>query len=78
MAEENHVAFLDDVVSAFEANLGFFAGGGDAACGEEVVPANDFGADEALFDVAVNFAGGFNGAWLPFEWSKRGLPARRR
>ena len=39
--------------------MGFFAGGGQAARGEQVVPAHDFGADEAFFDVAVDFPAAF-------------------
>src|SRR2546427_103366 len=58
---EDDVAFLDDVLLAFETDLGSLFGSGDAAGGEEVVPANDFRANEALFDVAVNGAGGFDG-----------------
>ena len=61
VAEQDDVAFLDDVVAAFEAHLGFFTCGGDAARGEKIVPAHDFRADETFFDVAVNFACGFDG-----------------
>jgi hypothetical protein len=64
VAEQDDVAFLDDVFLAFEADLGFFAGGGEAACGEEIVPADDFGANETFFDVAVDGAGGFDGVGI--------------
>ena len=60
VAEEDNIAFLDDVVFAFEAHLGFFFCGGDAACGEEIFAAYDFRANKAFLDVAVNFTGGFD------------------
>src|SRR2546427_12099498 len=61
MAEEDDVAFLDDVVAAFEANFALFAGMCEASGGEQVFAAHNFGADETFFDVAVDFAGGFDG-----------------
>src|SRR5262245_30248444 len=59
--EQDDVALLDDVVLALEAYLSFFARGAEAAGGEQVVPADDFGADEAFFNVAVNGPGSFDG-----------------
>jgi hypothetical protein len=62
MAKEDNIAFLDDILFPFEADLSFFLCSGNAARGEEVFAANDFGANEALFDVAVNFTRGFDGS----------------
>src|SRR5262249_20032650 len=59
--EQDDVALLDDVVLAFETYLSFFARGTEAAGGQQVVPADDFGADEAFFNVAVNGPGSFDG-----------------
>src|SRR5215813_7331320 len=61
MAEEYDVAFLDHVVLAFQANLGFFTGGTEASRRQQIVPANHFGSDESFFDVAVDGAGGSDG-----------------
>ena len=61
MAEQDDVAFLDDVVAAFEADFALFAGVREASGGEQIFAAHDFGADETFFDVAVDFASGFDG-----------------
>src|SRR6266403_1537539 len=53
MAEENDVAFLDDVLFAFEAHLRLFARR------QEIIPADYFGANEAALYVGVNCAGCF-------------------
>src|SRR6185312_8736266 len=53
------VAVLDDVLLAFGAEEAALLGFGFAACSHKVVEADDFGADEATAQVAVDFAGGF-------------------
>src|SRR3546814_2334919 len=57
-AEVQHVAFLDAVLLAFQAQAAGVAGAGFAAVLDEVVVADGFGADEALFEVGVDHAGG--------------------
>src|SRR5581483_9661012 len=54
----DHVAVLDDVVAALEAQGAALAGAGVAAVVDQLLPGNDFGADEALLDVGVDLAGG--------------------
>src|SRR5579863_3167981 len=60
MAEQYHVAFLHDIFLAFEADLSFLPRGCKTSGSEEIIPANDFRANETLFDVAVNGSGGFD------------------
>ena len=50
-AEVDDVAVLHDVVLALDADLAFLAGGGDAACGDEVIVVDDLRADEAALEV---------------------------
>src|SRR6266576_3339399 len=59
MAEENDVAFLDDVLFAFEAHLSLFARRREASRRQEIIPADYFGANEAALYVGVNCAGCF-------------------
>jgi len=59
MAEENDVAFLDDVLFAFEAHLRLFARRREASRHQEIIPADYFGANEAALYVGVNCAGRF-------------------
>ena len=57
-AEFDNIAFLHDVVFAFHAD---FAGGAavvDGAVFHEVVVGDDFGLNEAFFEVTVNNASG--------------------
>lgn len=63
MTEKDDVAFLDDVFLAFETDLSFFFGGGDTASSQEVTATDDFGADEAFLDVAVDGPGSFDGGF---------------
>src|ERR1700739_1598938 len=58
VAEQDDVAFLNDVILPFQAHLGALAGGRHAARGEPIVPADDFGANEAALDVGVDRARG--------------------
>jgi len=67
VAEENNIAFLNNVFFSFQADLGFFFGGVDAPGGEKIFAANDFSANKTLFDVAVNFPGGFDGGVTPAD-----------
>ena len=53
------VAVFNEVVFAFEAKESFFFGGGVTAAVDEVFPTDDFGFDEAFFEVGVDDAGGF-------------------
>ena len=57
-AEVDDVAVLDDVLLAFEPDFAVIAAGGHRAARDQRVVADDFGADEAARDVAVNLAGG--------------------
>src|SRR5581483_562278 len=57
-AEVDDVAVFDDVVLAFEAHLAVIAAGGHRAARDQMVVADDFGADESPLDVAVDLAGG--------------------
>ena len=61
------VAVLDFVVLAFGAEEGAFFGFGFGAAIEEVVPGDDFGADEAAFEVAVDATGGALGGRAAFD-----------
>src|SRR3981189_605819 len=54
MAEENDVAFLDDVLLSFETHLRLFARRREASRRQEIIPADYFGATEAALDVGVN------------------------
>src|SRR5690349_6159304 len=55
--EVNHVAFLDDIGLAFEPQLAGFACALLAAPCDELVVADDLGADEAALEVRVDGAG---------------------
>src|SRR5690348_12083067 len=50
VAEQNHIAFLHDVLFSFQANLGLLFRGRNASRRHQVVPAHHFRANEALFD----------------------------
>src|SRR3546814_16812865 len=52
-AEVQHVAFLDPVFLAFQAQAAGVTGAGFAAVPDDVVAADGFGAAAALFDVEV-------------------------
>src|ERR1700682_6055375 len=65
--EQNDVAFLDDVLLAFEAHLRLLARRRKAPCRQKIVPANHFGADEAALDIGVNRAGCFLRAHAAFD-----------
>ena len=64
MPDMHHVAILHDVVLAFETQCAFGAGVGFGAGFQQLVPADGFGADEVLFQIGVDRAGGFDGAVL--------------
>ena len=55
------IAVLDDVFLAFEAHFAGFLGALFAVVGDEIVVADDFGADEAFFEVGVDDAGCLRG-----------------
>ena len=57
-AEIDDVAFLHDVVLAFESQQSLFAGGCVSTCTDQIVVADDLGADEPARDVGMNCAGG--------------------
>src|SRR5258707_3259419 len=59
MPEQNDVAFLDDVLFAFQAHLRLLARRREAPRLQEIIPANYLGANESAFDVGVNCAGCF-------------------
>src|SRR5207244_2121427 len=67
-AEVDDVAILHDVVLALEADLAVIAARGHRSARHQRIVADDFGADEAARDVAVDFACG----------ELRGRPARDR
>jgi hypothetical protein len=52
-----HIAFLDDVVLAFQAQLAGLLAPGLALVFDEVVVGDGFGADEALLEVGMDDAG---------------------
>src|ERR1700739_4565158 len=58
VAEQDDAAFLNDVILPFQAHLGALAGGRHAARGQQIVPADDFGANEAALNVRVDRARG--------------------
>src|SRR5690606_36882458 len=55
-AEVHDVTVLDDVVLAFQTPLARFLGTGFAVVLDEVVVADDLGADEALLEVGMDHA----------------------
>src|SRR5258706_2708691 len=59
MPEQNDVAFLDNVFLAFQAHLRILARRREAPRLQEIITANDLGANESAFDVRVNCAGCF-------------------
>ena len=56
--EVDHVAVADDVVLAFQVQLGVGAAGGRGAEADEIFPPDDLGLDEAAREVGVDGAGG--------------------
>ena len=60
MPDMHHVAVLHDVFFAFETQSAFGAGVGFRAGFEQLVPANGLGADEVLFQIGMDGAGGFD------------------
>ena len=56
-----HVAILHDVFLAFKAERALGARGGFRAGGQQVVPADGFGADEVMLQVGVDGSGGLRG-----------------
>ncbi len=58
----HHVAVLDDVVLALQAQGAAGAGVGFRAGFEQGVPVDDLGADEVLLQIGVDGAGGLDGA----------------
>src|SRR6202521_911832 len=65
--EQNDVAFLDDVLLAFEAHLRLLARRRKASRSQEIFAPNHFGANEAALDVGVNRAGCFLRAHAAFD-----------
>src|SRR5215831_19567583 len=59
--EVDDVAVADDVVLAFEGQLGVGAAGGLGAELDEVLPPDDLGLDEAALEVGVDDARGLRG-----------------
>ena len=60
-AELDDVAVFDGVFLAFDADFAGDFGGGFGAGGDEVVVVDDFGGDEAAFEIRVDDAGGCGG-----------------
>ena len=77
-AEMQHVAVLDDVVLAFEAELARFARARLALPGDIVVIGDGLGADEALLEVGVDDAGRLRRLAPPSRPSRRAPPSARR
>src|SRR3546814_1029903 len=63
-AEVQHVAFLDPVFLAFQAQAAGVAGAGLALVLDEFVVADGFGADEALLEVGLDDGGGLGGGQI--------------
>src|SRR5579863_1542080 len=61
VADDENVAVFDDVVFALEAELAFVAGAAIAAEVDQRLPVDHFGADELLFEIGVDGAGGLHG-----------------
>ena len=61
VADVHDVAILHDVFLALESKGSLGASGGLASGGEQVVPANRFGADEVVLEIGVDSAGGLRG-----------------
>ena len=55
----HHVAIFHDVLLAFEAQGAAGSGFGFGAGIEQLVPADGFGANEMMFEIGVDGAGGF-------------------
>src|ERR1035437_925419 len=60
VADHQDVAVFDDVLLAFQTELAFVAGAGIAAEIDQRLPVHHFGANELLFEIGVNRAGGFD------------------
>lgn len=60
-AEEDHVAVFENVIFAFASYFAFFFGGVVVAAFEQRFPIDYFGADEAFFEVRMDFARGLRG-----------------
>src|ERR1700744_6291903 len=56
-----HVAVLDDVLFAFEAQQALFTYAGVAAEIDEVLPVHDLRTDELLFEIGMDRTCGFDG-----------------
>src|SRR5579863_2586216 len=54
VAEQNNVAFLNDVFLPFEAHLRAFARRRKASCSKQIFTAHHFGTNEAALNVRVN------------------------
>ena len=58
----HHVAVLDDVILAFEAELAGIARAGFAVTRHIIVIGDGFGTDEAVLEIGVDDAGGLRRA----------------
>src|ERR1051325_11118306 len=61
-AKVDDVAFLHDVLFAFQSEQALFTRGSIGACAHQLVVADDLGADKAALDVGVNRARGLRRA----------------
>lgn len=59
--EEDHIAVLDNIVFAFHPIAAAFAGDGKGTQPDEIVETDGFRFDESLFEVGMNYPGGFGG-----------------
>src|SRR3954463_16606897 len=73
MPDMHHVAVLDDVILAFQAQRAFRTCTGFRARFQELIPANGFGANEMLLQIGGNSSGCFLGASV-----SRNLPGAAR
>lgn len=61
----HHVPVLDDILLAFQAHLACFLGALLAFAGDEVVIADDLGADKAFFEIGMDDSSGLRCS-IPF------------
>src|SRR3984893_19340382 len=67
VSEQNDVAFLNNVLLAFQAHLRLLARRRKASRSQEIFAPNHFGANEASLDVGVDRTGGFLCAHAAFD-----------
>ena len=72
------VAVLDQVFLAFGPHFAGILGAGFAAAGDEVVIGDGLGADEAMFEVGVDYAGGLRRPRLAADRPGPWPPSGRR